>query len=128
MFDHETKVFHHQDPFRLQQSPCLGRADAFLHPEAEGLPGKGQHFLRMGGAVLGSAEKVDDVHRLGQGRQIGIGRQAPDGLADGVHRKDGVALVQQVAAHFVHGLPGFVLGAYDGDAAGSLEYVPDGGK
>ena len=96
MFDHEAEILHHQDLFRLQQGTRLGGADALLHPEAEGLPGQGQHFLRMGGTVLGSTEKVDNVHRLGQGRQIGIGRQAPDGLADRVHRKDGIALVQQI--------------------------------
>ena len=72
VFDHEAEILHHQDLFRLQQGTRLGGADALLHPEAEGLPGQGQHFLRMGGTVLGSTEKVDDVHRLGQGRQIGI--------------------------------------------------------
>ena len=85
MFDHEAEILHHQDLFRLQQGTRLGGADALLHPEAEGLPGQGQHFLRMGGTVPGHT--ADGVS-ASLAEAVGAARVVNATSVDGVYTAD----------------------------------------
>ena len=115
MFDHDAEILDHVDSLGSQAAGALAVEDAQLHPYRRRGLCQGKDFIDVSRDVGGGPKQVHDVDGFGDFRERPAARLSQRGLELGVHRKDSIAALLQVAGDPECVFAFLVLDAHHGD-------------
>ena len=124
MFDEEAGVFDDEEAGGTGFFGGGGVGDSLLEPEDSGADSDGG--IGDGRDFIGAAEDVDDVNRIGDVFEAGIGFFAQDFGFVGIDRDDAVAGGLEIGGDFVRGAAGIGGESNDGDVFVDAEELGDG--